>query len=97
MLVGCAWSATRKKDSEPQGYSERLKVQHRHKPALVATAHLLTLNLYDALASGKPYMEDPQKELTPAKTQRLVRHHSRRIKHLNHWLAGHQQRCTPSS
>jgi transposase len=97
VLVECAWSATRKKDSEPQRYYERLKVKHRHKPALVATAHLLTLNLYDALASGKPYMEDPQKELTPAKTQRLVRHHSRRIKHLNHWLAGHQQRCTPSS
>ena len=44
-LVECAWSATRKKDSAAQRYYEHLKHTHKHKPSLVATAHLLTLQL----------------------------------------------------
>src|SRR5581483_5566975 len=48
-LVECAWSATRKKDSEAKRFYEHLKNKHKHKPALVATAHLLTLHLYQAL------------------------------------------------
>jgi len=92
-LVECAWSATRKKDSEPQRYYERLKPRLRHKPALIATAHLLTLRLYETLATGKPYAEDPQPELTAAKVQRLARHHSRRLRHLHRWLDEHKKRC----
>jgi transposase len=45
VLVECAWSATRKKDSAAQSYYEHLKHRHKHKPSLVATAHLLTLQL----------------------------------------------------
>jgi len=93
VLVECAWSATRKKDSEAQRHYQRLKPRLQHKRALMATAHLLTLNLYEALATGKPYTEHPQAELTTAKAQRLVRHHSRRLKKLNGWLQAHQQRC----
>lgn len=92
-LVECAWSATRKKNSEPQRCYERLRARLKHKPALMATAHLLTVKLYEALARGKPYEQDAQPELTDAKRQRLIRHHSRRLKHLHHWLAGHRQRC----
>jgi transposase len=97
VLVECAWSATRKKNSEPQRYYERLKPRLKHKPALIATAHLLTLKLYDALASGRPYAEDAEPQLTVTKAQRLVRHHTHRLKKLNRWLAGHRQRCAPSS
>lgn len=93
-LVECAWSATRTKNSEAKRHYERLRPRLKHKPALVATAHLLTLQLHEALATGKPYVEDPRPELTAAKVNRLMRHHSRRLKHLHHWLAGHRQRCT---
>ena len=137
-LVECAWSASRKKDFEPQKHYERLGLvseNHRlqgggsgnfmangttrflqatntvvnllistnlrsrlkHKPALLATAHLLTLDLYETLATGRPYEPDPHAEITAAKVQRLVRHHSRRIKRLQHWLTGHRQRCSPST
>ena len=93
VLVECAWSATRKKDSQAQRHYEHLKQRHQHKPSLVATAHLLTLQLYETLATGKPYVENPQAELPEAKAQRLVRHHSRRLKKLKHWLSNHRQRC----
>ena len=39
VLVECAWSATRKKDSEAQRRYERLKPGLKHKRALMATAH----------------------------------------------------------
>jgi transposase len=93
VLVECAWSATRKKGSEAQRHYERLKPRLQHKRALMATAHLLTLNLYAALATGRPHAEHPQAELTTAKAQRLVRHHSRRLKTLNGWLQAHRERC----
>lgn len=96
-LVECAWSATRKKGSEAQRYYEHLKHGHKHKPALVATAHLLTLQLYEALATGAPYVEKSQGELPPSKVQRLVRHHSRRLTKLKHWLTDHRQRCAQNT
>ena len=92
-LVECAWCATRKTNSEPQRYFERLKQRLKHKPALIATAHLLTLKLYDTLATGRPYTEVPEPPLTAAQAQRLVRHHTHRLRRLNHWLSGHRERC----
>jgi transposase len=97
ILVECAWSATRKKDSEAQRHYERLKPRLKHKPALIATAHLLTLQLYQALATGNPYSENAQTELTATQAQRLVRHHSRRLKKLGCWLSAHRQRCAPTT
>ena len=51
-LVECAWSATRKKDSAPQRYYEQRRPRLKHKPALVATAHLLTRILYETLPAA---------------------------------------------
>jgi transposase len=93
VLVECAWSATRKKGSEAQRCYDHLKVRHKHKPSLVGTAHVITLQLYQTLATGKPYVENPQAELAEGKVQRLVRHHSRRLKKLKHWLSNHRERC----
>jgi transposase len=96
-LVECAWSATRKKASEPQRFYQRMRSRLKHKSALFATAHLLTLKLHETLASGKPYAEAQETQLTAAKVKRIVRHHSRRIKNLNHWLATHKKRWESSS
>jgi transposase len=93
VLVECAWSATRKKNSQAKQHYDHMRHKLKHKPALVATAHLLTLQLYEALATGKPHVEQPQPELTVAKAKRLVRHHSRRLKKLDGWLKGHRERC----
>jgi transposase len=92
VLVECAWSATRRKGSEAQRHYEHLKLRHKHKSALVATAHLLTRQLFETLATGKPYLDKEQSELTPTQAQRLTRHHSRRLKKLNHWIAAHRER-----
>ncbi len=94
VLVECAWSASRKKESETQRFYERMKPRLKHKPALVATAHLLTVKLYDVLFTGQPYVDAPQPQRTAAKVRRLVRHHSRRLRHLDHWLIAHKARCT---
>ncbi len=91
-LVECAWSASRKKDSETKRYYERLKPRLQHKRALVATAHLMTLKVFEALSTGQPYQVDQQPELTAAKLRRLVRHHTHRLRRLNKWLQGHKKR-----
>lgn len=97
ILVECAWSASRKKDSEAQRLYERLKQRTKHKVALMATAHMITLQLYDVLSTGKPYAPPPDPQLTAAQARRLARHHSRRLQHLNHWLAEHKQRCAAAT
>lgn len=91
VLVECAWSATRKKDSETKRLYERLKPRIKHKPALVAVAHWITLQIHTVLRTGKPYQADPNPELTQAKALRLVRHHSRRLRHLHTWLKNDQK------
>jgi transposase len=96
-LVECAWSASHTKNSEAQQFYDRLKGRMKHKPALIATAHLLTLKLYEALATGKPYSADSHPAMTEGQLQRLKRHHSRRLKKLNHWLQAHKARSAQLS
>lgn len=85
-LVECAWSATRKKDSESQRFYQRLKPNIKHKRALVATAHWIVLRIHEVLSAGTPYHAAPDTNLTLSRAQRLARHHSRRLRHLNKWL-----------
>ena len=91
-LVECAWSASRKKNSSSQRLYERLKPKLQHKRALVATAHWLTLRLYDVLATGQPYQTGQQPQRTAAQTLRLARHHSRRLGCLHKWLMENRKR-----
>jgi transposase len=86
LLVECAWSATRKKDSATQRLYERLKPRLQHKRALVAVAHWIALQVHTVLSTGKPYQTDPDPDLTRAQALRLVRHHSRRLRHLHKWM-----------
>ena len=86
LLVECAWSATRKKDSATQRLYERLKPRLQHKRALVAVAHWIALQIHTVLSTGKPYQADPDPDLTRAQALRLVRHHSRRLRHLHKWM-----------
>ena len=81
-LVECAWSASRKKDSEFQHQYERLKPRLGHKRAIVAVAHSLALVVFEVLSTGEPYTKPGANPLPETKAARLIRHHSRRLKTL---------------
>ena len=79
-LVECAWSASRKKDSEFQRLYERLKPRLGHKRAIVAVAHALLLSIFGVLASGEPYTKPGANPMPEEKAAKLIRHHTRRLK-----------------
>jgi len=84
-LVEAGWSATRTKDCEFRDRYERQKLRLGHKRALVSAAHLLAIRIYRVLASGQAY-ESPNQQLSQRKLQSLRRHHSRRLRCIDHWL-----------
>lgn len=81
-LVECAWSASRKKDSEFQHQYERLKPRLGHKRAIVAVAHALALVVFEVLATGEPYTKPGANPMPETKAAKLIRHHTRRLKTL---------------
>lgn len=84
-LVEAAWSATRTKQSEFQDRYQRLRPKIGHKRAIVASAHTLALRIYEVLQAGLPYQPHGS-TLTPRSVNRLIRHHTRRLRCLHHWL-----------
>lgn len=84
-LVEAAWSASRTKRSEFEDRYQRLKPKLGHKRAIVASAHTLALRIYEVLQAGLPYQPHGG-HLTPPSVNRLVRHHTRRLKCLHRWL-----------
>jgi transposase len=84
-LVEAAWSASRTKLSEFEDRYQRLRSKIGHKRAIVASAHTLALRIYEVLGSGLPYQPHGG-NLTPRSVNRLIRHHSRRLKCLHRWL-----------
>jgi transposase len=92
-VVEAAWSASRTKQSEFEGRYQRHKQRMGHKRALVAAAHMLAIRIYEVLDSGAPY-QPPGETLTPRAVKRLVRHHTRRLKCLHHWLAKEKSATT---
>jgi transposase len=88
-LVEAAWSATRTKQSEFQNRYQRLRPKIGHKRAIVASAHTLALRIYEVLQQGTPY-QPRDGILNPRSVNRLVRHHTRRLRCLHHWLKDHQ-------
>jgi transposase len=84
-MVESGWSASRTKASEFQDRYNRLKVRIGHKRAIVATAHFLALTIYEVLATRAPY-QPRQPRFEVRRSTRLRRHHSRRLRTLDHWL-----------
>lgn len=85
-VVEAAWSASRTKRSEFEDRYQGRKQRMEHKRALASTAHTLAIRIYEVLGSGAPYHSQGE-NLTPRAVKRLLRHHSRRVKCLHHWLA----------
>lgn len=86
-LVESAWSASRTKDSEFEQRYQRLKPRIGHKRAIVASAHSLGVRIYEVLSARLPY-EQRSLGMPVRNVQRLIRHHTRRLKHLHRWLGG---------
>ena len=84
-LVESAWSASRTNGSEFQERYQRRQPRLGHKRAIVAVAHVLALRIYDVLQSGLPYQKARSAQ-SESSGKRLIRHHSRRLKHLHRWL-----------
>jgi transposase len=86
-VIECAWSASRTKGSAFEAKYQRLKPQIGHKRALVAVAHTLVKAIYYVLATRQPYREAEREPLNEVQRQRVIRHHTRRLRRLGCWLS----------
>jgi hypothetical protein len=89
-LIECAWAASRTNDSAFKARYEQLKPKIGHKRALVAVAHALVKTIYYVLSTGEPYRAAKPEELNEVKRQRVIRHHTRRLRRLGCWLPAEQ-------
>ena len=92
-VVECAWSATRKKGSAFEAKYNRLKPKLGHKRALIAVAYSLVKAIHCVLYKREPYREEEPEPLTDTQRQRIIRHHTRRLRRLGCWL--HAGTLTP--
>lgn len=83
-IIESAWSASRTRDSEFDLRYRQLSRRLDHKRALVAVAHLMAVRIYEVLSTGVAYQ--PPRGMSPRAVRRLIRHHTRRLKHLHRWL-----------
>ena len=94
LLTECAWSASRKNDSEFQRDYARKKSRLGHKRAIVAVAHLLAITIFEVLQTGQPYTKPGANPMPDTKAAKLIRHHTRRLKTLTKRLK-HRDKPSP--
>jgi len=81
-----AWASSRKKNSEFQARYQHLSPKLKHKGAIIGVAHALVYAIYNVLSFGRPYKPPRVEGLDQQQTQRLIRHHTKRLKKLQAWL-----------
>lgn len=86
MLVQCAWSGSRTKESEFQYRYQKLSPRIQHKRAIVAVAHKLLTAVYHVLPTGTKYEAPNGSEKETTEVRRIIRHHKRRIRNVSKWL-----------
>jgi len=86
-LIESAWAASRKKGSRFQACYQRHSPKLQHKGAILAVAHALVYAIYNVLSYQRPYQEAPAVEIGQGKAKRLIRHHQKRIQHLQKFLS----------
>jgi transposase len=84
VLLECAWASTRRKNSQMQHRYRRLEPRLGHKRAIVAVAHKLVEAIYYVLSMRRPYI-DTAEPPTAVRVNRLIRHHTRRLRKLGCW------------
>lgn len=85
-LLECAWAASRQKNSLMQQLYQRLAPRLGHKRAIVAVAHALAGAIYQVLSTRRPYVNAAEPPHSVTKVNRLIRHHTRRLRKLDCWL-----------
>jgi transposase len=85
-LVECAWAASRTKNSAFKSKYERLKPKIGHNRALMAIAHMLVYAIYCVLSQKEAYRAVAHPEMNEIQRQRVIRHHTRRLRRLGVWL-----------
>ena len=88
-----AWAASRTNGSAFQAKYEQLKPKIGHKRALVAVAHALVKTICYVLSAREPYREVKAEVLNEVKRQRIIRHHTRRLRRPGCWLPA--EKLTP--
>jgi transposase len=86
MLNPSAWAASRRKGSSFQARYQRLSPKLKHKGAIIGVAHALVYAIYEVLKYRRPYRPVAVAGLDAQKTERLIRHHARRLRKLRAWL-----------
>lgn len=81
-----AWAGSRTKQSEFEARYQQLSPTLKHKGAIIGVAHALVYAIYGVLSWGRPYQPPRVEGLDRQQTQRLIRHHSKRLKKLQAWL-----------
>jgi transposase len=82
-----AWASSHQNGSSFQARYHRLSPKIGHKGAVVAVAHGLVYAIYNVLTYRRPYQDVAAQETNEVNTQRLIRHHQRRVKHLQMFLS----------
>jgi transposase len=86
LLLEAAWASAHRKNSQMQNRYRRLQPRKGHKRAIVAVAHSLVHAIYYVLSTRKPFLDTAEPPRKATTVQRLIRHHTRRLKKLSCWL-----------
>lgn len=86
MLNQSAWAASHKQGSEFEARYQHLSPRLKHKGAIIGVAHALVFAIYDVLHWKRSYQPPKATGLDRDQTQKLIRHHSRRLRKLQAWL-----------
>jgi len=80
-LTECAWAAAAKKHCFLKDKFWRITTKSGGKkaPAVIAIAHSLLILTYQVLSTGQAYQEKQAPVSDPRHTQRMIRHHIRRL------------------
>ncbi len=81
-----AWASSHQTGSAFQARYRRFSPKLQHKGAIIAVAHALVYAVYNVLTYQRPYSERAAAEIGAAQAARLIRHHRRRISHLQAFL-----------
>lgn len=85
-LTESAWAASRTNGSVFQAKYHQLKPKIGHSRALIAVAHALVKAVHYVLATGQAYRAPAPELVQEATRQRIIRHHTRRLRRLGCWL-----------
>src|SRR5258706_1464452 len=81
-LIEASWGATRSRDTYLAALFQRIRRRRGTKKAAVAVAHSLLVAVWHMLHDGVDYHELGRSHFDHIQTQKLVRHHVRRLEEL---------------